>query len=95
MKYFFPINKNVNRTLSKKQKQTFKKGQLKGIKMSLKKKKKRCKYARERYRNLSEEEKEKNVIIVNIFLKNEKQRIVEYIKNQSRMPKQMEMCKNK
>ena len=38
MKYFFPIYKNVNRTLSKKQKQTFKKGQLKGTKIFLKKK---------------------------------------------------------
>ena len=50
-----PIYLNVNRILSKKQIKTFKKGSLKNQNLSKKEKNKKRQFARERYRDLSEE----------------------------------------
>ena len=58
---FTPIYENVNRILSKKQRKTFKKGSLKSQNLSEKEKNKKRQFTRKRYRDLSEEEKEKNV----------------------------------
>ena len=60
------VYKNVNRLLSKKQRQGFKKGSWKYQNPSEEEKNKKHQYGRERQRNL---------------LKNKKQTLVEYIKN--------------
>ena len=65
----FPKCKSVNRILSKKQRKSFKKKHLKGTKIFLKKKNKKCQYEviDRRYRSLSEEEKEKSIIIISVL----------------------------
>ena len=79
----------------KKTKEGFRKRFAKGIKIFLKKKKKRqC--ARKRYRNLSDEEKNKKHQYDRERYKNlsedKKQRLVGYRENNSRMPESKDLC---